>query len=308
MQKSFPIFSCAMVLWVLAEVLGAPAGHAKEPVLRITVVGSTTVLPIATRAAEQFVEKKNGAVSITVNGGGSGVGIQSAGSGRADIGMASRAITPRERKRFKNHGLRALAVGRDAVACVVSSEVYAAGVRALSKKQIGDIYLGKITNWQEVGGPDRKIVVIDKERHRGTRHVFMKYVFGNENARAPGTRLVTGSNNEEQTKIAQSDSAIGMLSLAWINDDVVGVGIQEGDDIIEPTLENVGRNRFPIARDLSLVIAGEPQGMVKEFVDFIMSPEGQKIVTESGYTPVHSSRPVVWHYRGRSFGAPNFSN
>ncbi len=287
MKKSFFISLSATVLWLLTGIAYSPNGNAEEKASRITVVGSTTVLPIATRAAEKFVEKKNGGISITVNGGGSGVGIQSAGSGRADIGMASRNITPRERKRFQNPGLRVLPVGRDAVVCVISSEVYSAGVQALSKEQIGDIYLGKIKNWQELGGPDREIVVIDKERHRGTRHVFMKYVFGNENARTPGARLVTGSNNEEQTKIAQSDSAIGMLSLAWINDDVVGVGIREGDEIIEPTLENVRRNRFPIARDLNLIVAGEPLGRVKEFVEFMLGPEGQNIVAESGYIPVH---------------------
>jgi len=287
LKKSFYISGCAAFLWLLAGIAGFPAGNANERPMRISVVGSTTVLPIATRAAEQFVAKKNGEVLITVNGGGSGVGIQSAGSGRADIGMASREITPRERKRFKNPGLWVLAIGRDAVACVVSSEVYSAGVQVLSKEQIGDIYLGKIKNWKEAGGPDREIVVIDKERHRGTRHVFMKYVFGNENTRTPGARLVTGSNNEEQTKIAQSDSAIGMLSIAWMNDDVVGVGIRDGDEIIQPTLENVRGNRFPISRNLNLVIAGKPMGKVREFVDFILSPEGQKIVAESGYVPIH---------------------
>lgn len=289
MKKTISIFSHAVVFWLLAGVAGSPFGYAKEQVQRITVVGSTTVLPIVTRAAEQFVKKKNGAVSITVNGGGSGVGIQSAGRGQADIGMASREITARERKRFKSVGLQTLAVGRDAVACVVSQEVYLAGVRALSKEQIGDIYLGKIKNWQAVGGPDREIVVIDKERHRGTRHVFMKYLFDNENARTPGTRLVTGSNNEEQTKIAQSDSAIGMLSFAWMNGDVAGVGIREGSKVIEPTLENVRRNRFPIARDLILVFAGEPDGILKEFLDFIMSPDGQQAVAGSGYIPVHAN-------------------
>lgn len=288
LKKTLYISVCAAVLWLLSGIADSPAGIAKERISRITVVGSTTVLPIATRAAEQFVAKKNGAVSITVNGGGSGVGIQSAGSGRADIGMASRNITPTERKRFQKPGLRTLVVGRDAVACVVSSEIYSAGVQALSRKQIGDIYQGKIINWQEVGGPNREIVVVDKEQHRGTRHVFMKYVFGNENARTPGVRLVTGSNNEEQSKIAQSDSAIGMLSIAWMNDDVVGIGIREGDEVIAPTLENVRVNRFPISRSLNFVIAGEPQGVVKEFVDFIRSPEGQRIVTESGYIAVHS--------------------
>jgi phosphate transport system substrate-binding protein len=117
----------------------------------------------------------------------------------------------------------------------------------------------------------------------------MKYLFDNENARTPGTRLVTGSNNEEQTKIAQSDAAIGMLSFAWMNDEVVGVGIREGSEVIEPTLENVRQNRFPIARDLILIVAGEPEGRVKEFVDFIMGPDGQQIVAASGYIPVHSN-------------------
>jgi phosphate transport system substrate-binding protein len=287
LKKTISIVSCVTAFLLLA--VSSPPGHAQEKAVRITVVGSTTVLPIITRVAEKFVEKKNGRVSITVNGGGSGVGIQSAGLGRADIGMASREITPRERKRFTSPGLQTLAVGRDAVACVVSREVYSAGVRTLLKEQIGDIYLGKIKNWKEVGGPDKEIVVIDKERHRGTRHVFMKYVFGNENARTPGTRLVTGSNNEEQTKIAQSDSAIGMLSFAWMNGDVVGVGIREGSEVIEPTLENVRGHRYPIARDLNLVFAGNPEGMVREFLDFIMSPEGQEMVAGSGYIPVHSN-------------------
>ncbi|GJL77233.1 MAG: phosphate-binding protein [Nitrospinaceae bacterium] len=252
------------------------------------MVGSTTVLPIATRAAERFVAKNNGRVSITVNGGGSGVGVQSAGSGLTDIGLVSREITPREKKRFDKPGLRIIAVGRDAVACVVSSEIYSAGVRALSREQIGGIYLGKIKNWKEVGGPDRAIVVVDKERHRGTRHVFMKYVFSDENARAPGARLVTGSNNEGQSKIADSDSAIGMLSFAWLNNEVVGIGIREKGEVITPTLETVRANRYPISRSLNFVIAGEPKGLVKEFLDFIMSPEGQAIVDQSGYIPVHA--------------------
>lgn len=287
MKKSVSIFACAVVIGLLAG--GSSVGQAQEGLSnKITVVGSTTVLPIATRAADRFVAKKNGTVLITVNGGGSGVGVQSAGSGRADIGMVSRDITTAEKKRFLKPGLQIYTVGRDAVACVISSEVYSGGVRALSKEQIGDIYLGKIKNWQEVGGPDREIVVIDKERHRGTRHVFMKYVFDDENARAPGARLVTGSNNEEQSKIAQSDSAIGMLSIAWINAEVVGVGIREGGEVIEPTLDNARANRFPISRDLNFVLAGEPQGIVKEFIDFVISLKGQKIVSDSGYIPVQS--------------------
>ena len=271
----------------IASLLGFfSAGPADAGEFKIRVVGSTTVLPLAARAAEIFTAEKNGSVVITVNAGGSGVGVHSAATGMADIGMVSREISPEEKKRFKNSNLQTIAVGRDAVACVVSSEIYSAGVRALSREQIRDIYLGKIKNWKELGGPDREIVVVDKERHRGTRHVFMEYVLGDENAQAPGARLVTGSNNEEQSKIGQSDAAIGMLSLAWMNRDVVGVAIRQGNGLIEPTLENIRNSRFPISRNLNFVTAGEAKGAVREFIDFMLSPRGQEIVEESGYVPV----------------------
>lgn len=257
----------------------------------IRIAGSTTVLPIISRAAEQF-QTRNTSIKITVNAGGSGVGIHGAGTRRLDVGLASREITPRESDRYKSSQLNTIVIGRDAVACVVSSEIFHSGVHSLSRREIGDIYLGKITNWKEVGGPDREIIVIDKETHRGTRHVFMKYLFGESNARAPGARLVTGSNNEEQAKIAQSDSAIGMLSIAWINDDVVGIGIREGRHIIQPTLQNVRSGRFPIARNLNLITAGKPQGAVAQFIDYLLSPEGQSFVEASGYIPIHSPQAI----------------
>lgn len=252
----------------------------------IKIAGSTTVLPLATLGSERFTED-HPKVTITVNPGGSGVGVNSIGSGRVDIGMISREITDAERERFKKADLRTFVIGRDAVVCVVSSEIVQAGVRELSKQQIRDIYLGHLRNWKEVGGPDRPIVVVDKERHRGTRHVFMRYVFGDPTARAPGARLVTGSNNEEQAKIAQSDSAIGMLSHAWINGDVVGIPIRDGNEVVRPTQENISNGRYPISRNLSFVTPGEPQGVVKTFIDFMRSDEGRKIVEQSGYVPIH---------------------
>lgn len=281
-----------IVLAGLLMLAGDPTGAwAKDPsVLR--VAGSTTVLPIISRAAERFQSHPR-PIRITVNAGGSGVGIHGAGTGRFDIGLASREITPKENKRYASTHLKTTVIGRDAVAPVVSSEVFHGGVQTLSKKQIGDIYLGTITNWKEVGGPDRAIVVIDKERHRGTRHVFMAYLFGDPQARAPGARLVTGSNNEEQAKIAQSDSAIGMLSIAWMNDEVIGLGIREGDEVIQPTLDNVSQGRFPITRNLNVITAGEPTGSAKQFIDYLLSSQGQKIVEASGYIPVRSPRSLA---------------
>jgi phosphate transport system substrate-binding protein len=277
------------ILTFMAES-SEPEALAQESTV-IRVAGSTTILPIVSRAAERF-QALNTSVKVTVNAGGSGVGVHGAGTQRLDIGLASREITPRENQRYASPQLQTIVIGSDAVACVVSSEIFHSGVHSLSRQQIGNIYLGKITNWQQVGGPDRKIIVIDKETHRGTRHVFMQYLFGKSNARAPGARLVTGSNNEEQAKLAQSDSAIGMLSIAWTNDDVVGIGIREGRQVIEPTLKNVRSGRFPISRNLNLVTAGRPAGAVKQFIGYLLSPEGQRLVADSGYIPIHSPQAV----------------
>ncbi len=250
----------------------------------IRIAGSTTDLPVAAKAAEGFMATHPG-VRITVNPGGSGVGVKSLGRGLVDIGMVSREITEKEREYFKDVDFHVLTFARDAVACVVSDEVYEGGVRALSREQIRAIYSGEITNWKEVGGPEREILVIDKEAHRGTRHVFMEYVFGDRLAAAGGARIISGSNNEEQTHIAMSDSAIGMLSIAWTNRKVRGLGIREGKRVIEPTIENIKNGTYPISRGLTLVTNGPPKGLVKEFLDFVMGPEGRKIIEASGYVP-----------------------
>ncbi len=250
--------------------------------------GSTTVLPVVSRAASHY-NGLNPEVQVTVSGGGSGVGIQGAGNGLFDIGLASREMTPEEKEKFQNKGLKSHVIGRDAVACVVSSEIYEAGVTALTRLQIRAIYEGRIRNWQEVGGPDRRIVVIDKERHRGTRHVFMKYIFGNPKARARGVRLVTGSNNEEQAKIAQSNAAIGMLSFAWMNQDVSGLGLIEGDRIILPIQENVENETYPIVRNLNMLLPEKANLESRKFLDFILSESGQSIVEGLHYIPARKN-------------------
>ena len=271
------------------STFSAPVLASDKPEI-VKIAGSTTVLPIASRAAESLNAKQNHS-NYTVNAGGSGVGIHGIGSGLIQLGLISRNITEAEKKRYSDVDLNVHLVGRDAVACVVSSEIFNAGVKSLSRQQIKDIYLGKIKNWKEVGGPNRRIVVIDKEMHRGTRHVFMQYVFGHQNARAPGARLVTGSNNEEQTKLAQSDAAIGMLSFAWVNEDVVAVAIRNGSTIIEPNLKNIQNEIYPIMRNLSLVTAGNPVGPVKDFINFVLSSAGQNIVREAGYVPTDAFKP-----------------
>ena len=251
----------------------------------IKVAGSSTVLPIVVRAAEAF-SVRHPYTRVTVNPGGSGVGVKSVGHHLVHIGMVSRRILDNEKAGFPKADFQIHVIGRDGVACVVSSEIHDAGVTMLSKEDIRRIYAGEVTNWREVGGPDRDIVAIDKEAHRGTRHVFMEYFFGTSRVKTPGVDLVTGSNNEERTKVALSNAAIGMLSHAWLDNDVVGVGIRDGETILTLTDEHVQNGTYPMVRELSLVTDGAPTGPASEFIAFLLGPDGQRIVHEMGYVPV----------------------
>jgi len=251
----------------------------------VSISGSTTVLPAISRAADDYAMQKE--VKIIVNAGGSGGGFKQLAEGQTDIGMMSRDITQDEYDAFADHIFTSVIIGRDAVAPVVSSEIYEAGVTALSFEQITDIYMGRIDNWSELGGPDRPIFVIDKAAGSGTRQVFAQIVFGDKTALAPGADLVIGSNNEEQTALSQSDSAIGMLSFAWINDDVRALAIATPAGNVEANIDNVNTGAFPITRDLVIVIREDVSPAAQQFVNFMLSPEGQKHVADSGYLPVN---------------------
>ncbi len=259
-----------------------PVAQAAE---QLRVAGSTTVLPIVAEAAKYFRQQHPG-LSLTVSGGGSGVGVANIDRGLIEIGMASRDLTATEKQRFQGK-VKQVAIARDAVAVAVSKAVYEAGVTQLSLAQIAAIYRGEIKNWQQVGGPDSRILVIDKEASRGTRHVFARAVLGSERARAPGATIITGSNNEEQTVIANSDKAIGMLSHAWLNDAVRAVAVGEAGAAVLPTLATVADGSYPIQRQLNLLLPQRGGKMSIAFVGFLLSAQGQQIVQQVGYLPVH---------------------
>lgn len=271
------------VLVLIFSAIFAASCKKKEA---INISGSTTVLPVIAKAAEQF-KLNHPNINIIVNAGGSGVGVNQLGEDKIEIGMISRDITDDELNEYPGVKFVSHSIGKDAVVPVVSSEIYNYGVHALSLEQIGKIYKGEINNWKQVNGPDKDILAVDKENSRGTRHVFMEYVLGDKKAVAQGSDLVLGSNNEEQTAIVQSDSAIGMLSNAWLNKDVNGLSIVLSDNsVINPTITNIINGKFPITRDLFLITNGNPDGNIKRFIDFILSKEGQKIVEELGYVSI----------------------
>ena len=251
----------------------------------VNVSGSSTVLPAVSLAADTFVKETG--ISVVVNAGGSGSGFNQLAEGQTDIGMMSRDITASELEKFSAIDFTKTAIGRDAVVPTISSEIYEAGVQALTLAQIADIYSGRVDNWAEFGGPDRAIFAVDKEASRGTRQIFMGVVMGNPKAETPGTDLVTGSNNEEQTALTQSDSGIGMLSFAWLNEDVKGLSIILDDGrVIAPSLENIRNGSFPFVRDLLVITRSDMKPTAQQFIDYLLGPEGQDAVEQSGYIKV----------------------
>jgi len=133
------------------------------------------------------------------------------------------------------------------------------------------------------------IFVIDKEASRGTRQVFMDVVFGDPKAEAPGADLVTGSNNEEQTALVQSDAAIGMLSVAWLNEDVKGLSIiLQNNEIVEASIDNIRADAYPFVRDLNVVVRDDIKPSAQTFIDYLLGPNGQAMVESSGYIGINN--------------------
>jgi len=250
------ILLCAVIV-----LTGCSAGT--EPV---RISGSTTVLPATSLAAESFD------APVIVNAGGSGAGFNQLATGQVDLAMMSRDIKPLERENASKHDFTSHVVGQDIVVAVVSSELVDSGISALEVSDLGAIIDGSISNWSQIGGPDREIFFIDKDAGSGTRQTYMLAITGDADARAPGADLVVGPNNEEQTAITQSDAALGFLSNAWTNADVVAVPVIDGGDEIF------------FARDLVVVSREDLRPEGKAFLDHLLGDEGREAVKASGYS------------------------
>ncbi|MFA5096868.1 MAG: PstS family phosphate ABC transporter substrate-binding protein [Candidatus Omnitrophota bacterium] len=242
---------------------------------KIVISGSTTVLPVAQKTAEVFMDENPGA-DISVRGGGSSVGIAALIDGTCDIADASRAIKEAEIQ-------KAAANGRDPVAHIVAMDGIAIVVNKsnpiakLSKKQARDIFTGRVTDWSQVGGNPGKIVVVSRDTSSGTFEAFGELVMNKEKV-MPGA-LMQASNQAVAQNIAQTPSAIGYVGLGFMSGQIKALEI-EG---VLPSRETVLSGQYPVTRPLFMYSNGKPQGMVKTYLDFVKSEEGQKIADEQGY-------------------------
>jgi phosphate transport system substrate-binding protein len=249
----------------------------------LQIKGSDTVLPLSQKAAEEYMKKDNGA-SVTVVGGGTGVGISALLDGTTDIAMASRDLKMDEKLKFesKKAELQKVTIGYDALAVIVNPNNK---VDKLSKKQLEDIFTGKVTNWKDVGGADEKIIVYSRESSSGTFEFFKEHVMDKKNYGASTLMLpATGSIIQS---VGQTKGAIGYVGLAYLNQTIKPLAVSfEGDKFEKPSVEAAMNGSYPVSRPLFYFYKKADEQKVKSFVDYLVSAEGQKIVAEIGYVPL----------------------
>jgi len=220
--------------------------------------------------------------------GGSAGGISMLGDGLVQIGMASKNLNEDDRAKYPNVAFREIQIGEDAVALIVSRDVWDGGVKALTRQQIKDIYESKVTNWKDVGGKPQRIAFFNKEPGRGTWEVFVHWAYGSPKDAPQVSFPEVGGNEETRNKVAGTRGGLSQLSSSWADGKkVFALGIKLNDGtVIEPTNENIATRKYPLSRPLFLLTKGEPTGDVKVFVDFMLGDRGQELVKKHGYLPL----------------------
>jgi phosphate transport system substrate-binding protein len=253
----------------------------------LRVNGSTTVNPVVAEAAEALRAERGMTIHVDIQGGSSG-GIAALADGRAEVAMISRPLEPDDRTRYPKIRFRPVQIGSDAVALVVSRDVWDGGVRSLSKDQARDLYEGRIKNWKEVGGPDRRVVFFNKEPGRGTWEVFAHWLYGDPK-KAPLVSLPEiGANEEGRNKVASTPGAITQLSSSWAdNQRVFALAVRRDDGkVVAPSLDAIRDGSYPMARPLNVVTDGPAGGEAKILIDYVLGPKGQDLVRKHGYLPL----------------------
>jgi phosphate transport system substrate-binding protein len=252
----------------------------------LRVQGSTTVNPVVADALEILQAEQGLSYRIDTQGGSSG-GLYAIGRGTVEVGMSSATFSEQDRARFPERDLRAVAIGYDALALIVSADVWQGGVRSLSAAEMRGIYEGRIRNWSEVGGSDQRIVFFNKEPGRGTWKSFIKWLYGSEEDAPLVNHPEVGSNAETRNKVIGTRGALSQLSAAWVDgEQVFALGIRDAEgQIVFPTQTNLSDGSYPLTRPLNLLISGPPEGEVQLLIEFLLGPRGDELIRKHGYLP-----------------------
>ncbi len=277
---------------MLTLVMGASCGRQQGDSGKqcVTVKGSDTMVHLASSWAEAFMEA-HPKIEVAVTGGGSGTGVAALLNGTTEICAASRKMKQKEKDLAAQKKIEPVeyVVARDGIAVVVNP---ANPIDALTLEQIRKIYTGAYTRWSQVDGPDEPIVVLSRESSSGTYVFFQEHVLQKKDYRQDA-RLMPATSSIIQSVSADKWS-IGYVGLGYAVEaagKVKMLGVKAGDEaaVVMPSEETVDTGAYSIARPLHLYTAGDPEGPVKEFIDFCLGPEGQKIVRQTGYVPLRHS-------------------
>jgi len=259
-----------------------------EPVGFIQVKGSDTIVNASQKVAEEFM-KDYPHVFVAVTGGGSGVGIASLINKTCDVATASREMKPKEKEMAEERGVfpNEFTVAYDGVAVIVNKNN---PVDKLTIEDFHKIFTGKATNWKEFGGKDLDIVTLSREVSSGTHIYFKEEVvqLGKKNSReefSAQTLLLTSSQTIVE-EVVTNEAAIGYLGMGYVSERTKALLVAKGSDFYPPDVNNVIKKTYPLSRPLYFYTNGEPQGAVKLFIDFTMSPKGQQQFIETGFVPV----------------------
>ena len=280
----FLLVSCA------APQTGTPV--TSPPISNIQNKGSDTIVNLALAWAEAY-QLIHPEVRLSVTGGGTGTGMAALINGTVDIANASRQIKPEEMTEAQAKGINPVEhiIARDAIAVIVNPNN---PVSQLTLQQISDIYSGKISNWQEVGGENRPIVRLSRETNSGTHVYFLETVLRlgdktNKTLFSTDTLLLASSEGII-SEVRLNPNAIGYDGLGYVPKDLKKIAIarQPGDPYVLPSIATVNDNSYPISRDLYMYTAGQPKGAVAAYLEWIVSPDAQSIVAKLGFVPVKS--------------------
>jgi len=278
-------------LLVLIAVMFVTSAFASKDKNSIQVKGSDTMVNLGQAWAEKYMEKNTGDF-VAVTGGGSGTGLSSLISGSCDIAMSSRNIKEKEIGLAKQKGINPneIKVALDGLAVVVNP---GNPISKLTLAQLADIFTGRVTNWNEIGGKDEKIVILSREVNSGTHVYFKEHVLrkNDPNSKEEFTprALMLSSSQAIADEVAGNPAAIGYYGMGYISkkQKPVNIAKDEKSEYEAPSIENVINGKYPISRPLFLYSNGTPEGLVKKFVDFTLSKEGQDIVLATDFVPVN---------------------
>jgi phosphate transport system substrate-binding protein len=271
-----------LVIVVIAIGIGCVDKDTQVVSESILVKGSDTVLPLGQAEAETFM-MENPDKSVTVIGGGSGVGIAALIDGEVDIAMASREMKASEIENARSNGIDPVehTICWDGIAVVVNPENT---VSTLTLSQARGIYNGSISNWEEVGGTDQQIVAISRDSSSGTYEYFKENVLEGDEYRPDA--LIQSATGAIVLEVSQNRNAVGYIGIAYLDEAVKAIGLTGDTGSVLPSEETVKTGAYPLARPLYFYTNGEPTGLAKTFLDFVLGPDGQGIVSEVGYIPV----------------------